>query len=175
MLGEDDELAAVPVGVEHLGVVLEQPGELVPFAIGAGLADLEGQLLQLGAGSRSRPAARRSSGPRWPGRAPSPRPPRPRRRGRPRGRRCRPRSARAGRRSTSSRTSAPRFRSCSSRSRFSSRSRRRLSDWIDGFRRRGEPALQDRQGEARRSLAGLRFSSASARLNSSRTYSVTCR
>ena len=48
MLGEDDELAAMPVGVEHLGVVLEQPGELVPFAVGAGLPDPECELLQVG-------------------------------------------------------------------------------------------------------------------------------
>ena len=55
MLGEDDELAAMPVGVEHLGVVLEKLRKLVPFAVGAGLPDAKRgshqsrQLVDLGA------------------------------------------------------------------------------------------------------------------------------
>ena len=47
MLGEDDELAAVPVGIEHLRVVLEQPGEFIPFPVGAGLANPKSEFLQV--------------------------------------------------------------------------------------------------------------------------------
>ena len=47
MLGEDDELAPVPMGVEHLGIVLQEPRELVPFAVGPRLADFESGLLQV--------------------------------------------------------------------------------------------------------------------------------
>ena len=43
---EHDQLAAMAVGVEHLGIVLEQAGEFIPFAVGAGLADAVGEFLQ---------------------------------------------------------------------------------------------------------------------------------
>ena len=128
MLGEDDQLAAMALGVEHLGIVLEQAGELVPFAVGAGLADAVSEFLQVlehpdfdlqlrdGAGRRGLvddlllglfdfgvggvvEVVEVVVGVQI---------------GRPAFR--------------STRTSAPRLRSCSSRSRFSSRSLRRRSD-----------------------------------------------
>jgi len=43
VLGEDDEFAAVPGGVEHFRVVLEQAGQLVPFLIGVRLPHLQGR------------------------------------------------------------------------------------------------------------------------------------
>ena len=46
MLGEDDELAPMPVGVEHLRVVLQEPGQLIPLAIGSGLPDTQSDALQ---------------------------------------------------------------------------------------------------------------------------------
>jgi len=48
MLGEDDELAAVAVHVEHLAVVLQQAGELLPLLVAAGDTDLVGEALQAG-------------------------------------------------------------------------------------------------------------------------------
>ena len=47
VLGEDDEFPAMPVGVEHFGVVLQQLGKLVPFAVGAGLPDAKRGSLQV--------------------------------------------------------------------------------------------------------------------------------
>ena len=92
-----------------------------------------------------------------PDRRPAPRSPRPRRPGRRPGRRGR-RPISAGRPAFRSRpTSAPRFRSCSSRSRFSSRSRRRLQRLVDRFGRGCQAALQDGQGEADGSLAAFVF------------------
>ena len=129
VLGEDDELAAVPVGVEHLGVVLEQSREFVPFAVGAGLADPRGPVVR-GPSGWPISASQLGDGPGGGGlidnlllgcldlgvrgvvqvvdvvR----------------------RRAEAGRHRDRGRASAPRFSSCSSRSRFSSRSRRRRSD-----------------------------------------------
>ena len=48
VLGEDDELAAVAVHVEHLAVVLQQARELLPLLVAAGDAHLVGELLQAG-------------------------------------------------------------------------------------------------------------------------------
>ena len=47
MLGEDDQLAAMAVGIEHLGVVLQEPGEFVPLPVGARLPNLVGQFFQV--------------------------------------------------------------------------------------------------------------------------------
>ena len=47
VLGEDGELAAVPMRVEHLGIVLQQARQLVPLAVSARLADFEGDLFQV--------------------------------------------------------------------------------------------------------------------------------
>ena len=47
MFGEDNELAAVPMHVEHFRLVLQQLGKLVPFAVGLRLAHGKGGLLQI--------------------------------------------------------------------------------------------------------------------------------
>ena len=47
VLGENDELAAMPMGVKHLGVVLQQSRKLVPFAVGAGLPDAKRDAFQV--------------------------------------------------------------------------------------------------------------------------------
>ena len=47
VLGEDDELLALTVRCEHALVVLQQLGELVPFAILAAETDFIGQTLQI--------------------------------------------------------------------------------------------------------------------------------
>src|SRR5208337_1747247 len=47
MLGEDDELAPMPVGVEHRRVVLQEPGQLIPLAIGSGLPYTQSDALQV--------------------------------------------------------------------------------------------------------------------------------
>lgn len=47
MLREDDELSAPPMAVEHLSGVLQEVGELLPFAVGTRPAHLIRQLLQL--------------------------------------------------------------------------------------------------------------------------------
>ncbi len=36
----------MPVGIEHLRVVLQELGEFVPFAVSAGMADLIGQVFE---------------------------------------------------------------------------------------------------------------------------------
>jgi len=51
VLGEDHQFPAVARRVEHFSVVLQQPRQLVPFAIGAGLPDAHRppfQFLELG-------------------------------------------------------------------------------------------------------------------------------
>jgi len=47
VLGEDDELPAMAVGVEHLRVVLEQPGEFIPLPVGPGLANSKRELFEV--------------------------------------------------------------------------------------------------------------------------------
>ena len=40
VLSEDDQLPSVSVGIEHFGVVLEQPGQFFPFLIAYRLTNL---------------------------------------------------------------------------------------------------------------------------------------
>ncbi len=47
VFGEDNELAAVPMRVEHFRLVLQQLGKLVPFAVGLRLAHGKGGLFQI--------------------------------------------------------------------------------------------------------------------------------
>ena len=41
VLGEDDHLATVAVRIEHLGVILQQPGELFPFLVRSAATNLQ--------------------------------------------------------------------------------------------------------------------------------------
>ena len=46
VLGENDEFPTVAVSIEHLRLVLKKGRELIPFAIGSGLSNTEGQSFQ---------------------------------------------------------------------------------------------------------------------------------
>ena len=80
MLGEDDELAAMPVGVEHLRVVLQEPGQLIPLAIGSGLPYTQSDVAPGLVAGRFRAAAPRWCGRQMPDRRRVLRSPRPRHR-----------------------------------------------------------------------------------------------
>ena len=54
MLGEDDQLLALPIRCEHTGVVLQQRGELIPFAVFAADSHVIGELLQPAQGRQLR-------------------------------------------------------------------------------------------------------------------------
>ena len=121
-------------------------------------------------------AARRSCARRSPDRRPAPRLPRPRRRARRPGRRG-PRASRVG---SAAEQSTADLAAALEELLLAQPLLQPLAPaaerLVDRLGRRGQPALQDRQREADRALARSSFSSASARLNSSRTYSVTaCR
>ena len=55
MLGEDDQLAAVAVGIEHLGVVLQAARELLPLLVGARRGEPSGQCFEVPRESRFQP------------------------------------------------------------------------------------------------------------------------
>ena len=42
MFGEDDQLATMAVGIEHLRMILQQPGELFPFLVRSAATNLQG-------------------------------------------------------------------------------------------------------------------------------------
>ena len=47
MLGEDNELAPASVSVEHLGVVLKQTRQFIPFSVRSGFSHIESEPLQV--------------------------------------------------------------------------------------------------------------------------------
>ena len=169
---------AVAVGVEHLGVSLEELATAPPTC-----GRCPTSRTCSASSSRARPASRSRlelgdrAGGRWPGRRAPPRAPRARSSGRSSIVEVlvEVRTRRIDRRPSSAASSAPRLRSRSSATRFSSRSRRRRERLVDRLRRRGQAALEDREREAddvpRRPSPSP--CSRSARFISSRTYSVT--
>ena len=106
----------------------EQAGQLAPLGVRAAAPDAEGQRFQAASASRSRPSTRRWCARPWPGRGSPPRRPRLRSRALPQGLRHHRRRAQACPAAMAP-AAAPRCSSSSSRSRFSSRSWRRRSDW----------------------------------------------
>ena len=171
MLGKNDQLAAVALGIEHLRLCSESSRKFFPFlSVPTARTWRRGPPGRLSIPISSSSSSMVRAAVAWS--TTSLRPLRPRRRAHRPGRRDRHR--RSGRPAIRVMTCLrPAFEQLLLTQAVSPVPRGGDKRLVDGLRRRGQAALKDGQGEADGALA-TSFSSASARLNSSRTYSVTC-